>query len=139
MFEIEVGKAIAKLRGSRTRREVARKAGIKPAAWSVHERARRQIRPRTLGKILKGLGCTLEQLELEVFRQLADRFAAKLLGQTALLAEPAPQHGAATDSSTRPIHEHAQAAAHHYAAYSILLQESLAAQIARALRSDSSE
>jgi len=131
MFEAEVGKAIAKLRGSRTRREVAKKAGIHSTAWSAHERGRRQPRRKTLQKILKGLGCTPEQFEEEVCRQLADRLAAK--------APKPPAPGAGKPSTQGEATEHEQAMAHHFTAFSALLQEEFVARLVKALHPDSSD
>jgi hypothetical protein len=138
MFEAEVGKAIAKLRGSRTRRAVARQGKIASSAWSRHEGGEKQLRRETVKKILKGLGCTKEQLEEETFWQIAARFAPGLERRPALAAEASSRSGEGVDPSTRPLHEHAQAVAHHVTLFSDLLLERLAARLGKALPPDSS-
>src|SRR5262245_51432156 len=134
MFEREVGQAIAKLRGSRTCRAVAKKGKIHSSAWSAHERGKRQLRRVTLGKILKGLDCTQEQLEEEAFRQLEVRFGAKRQGPPALAPESSPQYGEGIDPATRPLLTHAYGAAHHFTLFAVRLME----RLVKALRPDSS-
>jgi transcriptional regulator with XRE-family HTH domain len=64
----ELGEAMASLRGRRSQRQVSRAAGVSPASWSQYELGRRRPRAGNLAKILKGLGCTREQLEGAVWR-----------------------------------------------------------------------
>jgi transcriptional regulator with XRE-family HTH domain len=56
--------AIRRLRGGRTQKECAERAGIDPSTWSAYEKGLRQ--PRTqerLDQIAKGVGCTPDRLE----------------------------------------------------------------------------
>ena len=56
--------AIRRLRGERTQKECAERAGIDPSTWSAYEKGQRQ--PRTqerLDQIAKGVGCTPDRLE----------------------------------------------------------------------------
>ncbi len=64
----DVGRAMARLRGSRTQSQVAEQGGLPAAQWSVYESGRRLPSAETLAKILKGLGCTEEILHDETLK-----------------------------------------------------------------------
>lgn len=68
----DLSRAITFLRGERSQAEVARRAGIDPAVWSLYERGQRQPRAKNLERILRGLGCT--RLELEETRWRIRRY-----------------------------------------------------------------
>lgn len=64
----DLGEAIRDLRGSRSQKQVARRAGICPAAWSLYESGRRRPREETLAKIVRSLGCTRLDFETRVWQ-----------------------------------------------------------------------
>ena len=65
----DVGRAIERLRGDRSQREVARRAQINRSSWSLYESGRRMPDPRSWPKIARGLDLTAQQLDLAVARE----------------------------------------------------------------------
>ena len=60
----DLASAIKKLRGDRTQKEVAKKAGFDSSTWSVHEKGKRLPRDQDrFEQIARGLGCTIERLD----------------------------------------------------------------------------
>lgn len=60
----DLARAIKRLRGARTQRELAEKAGIDPSTWSEYEKGNRLPRSQErLEQIAKVLGCTFDRLE----------------------------------------------------------------------------
>ncbi len=74
-----LGEAIKRLRGERSQRFVARRAKVPVPTWSQWENGRRQPRKEQLEKILRGLDCSLETLELEVWNVWTDRLRRREL------------------------------------------------------------
>jgi transcriptional regulator with XRE-family HTH domain len=64
----ELGEAIAMLRGRQSQAHVSRRAGMSRASWSLYEQGRRRPREGNLEKILRGLGCTREQLDDAIWK-----------------------------------------------------------------------
>lgn len=58
----QLGEAIAILRGRRTQKQVAERAGLDRTTWSQYESGRRLPRSDNLDKILRGLGCNRQDL-----------------------------------------------------------------------------
>jgi transcriptional regulator with XRE-family HTH domain len=60
----DLAEAIKRLRGGRSQKEVAEKAGIDPSTWSAYEQGERPPRTRErFEQIARGLGCTPDLLE----------------------------------------------------------------------------
>lgn len=78
---IELGRAIAFLRGSRSQVEAAQRASLDPATWSHYESGRRLPRSGNLEKVLRGLGCTRLQLEETAWRFRRQRLVEQLVEQ----------------------------------------------------------
>ncbi|HRC88171.1 MAG TPA: helix-turn-helix transcriptional regulator [Thermoanaerobaculia bacterium] len=74
----DLGQSIAALRGGRTQVELARRAGIDPATWSLYERGRRMPRPHALEKLAEALGVSVQQLEATASAVRAERLAGEL-------------------------------------------------------------
>jgi transcriptional regulator with XRE-family HTH domain len=77
-----LGEAIMRLRGKRSQRSVATKAKVPTGTWCQWEKGHRHPRDRQIDKILKGLSCSLDDLNLEIWKTQAERF--KLQGSEAL-------------------------------------------------------
>lgn len=65
----DVGRAIERLRGDRSQREVARRAQINRSSWSLYESGRRMPDPRSWPKIARGLDLSAQQLDVAVARE----------------------------------------------------------------------
>lgn len=99
---IDLGRAIAFWRGSRSQAEVAARAGLSPVSWSHYETGKRVPRKENVEKLLRGLDCTLLQLEETAWRfrrqRLIDQQARSHAGKSNQdgataglgLGEPAP-------------------------------------------------
>lgn len=60
----DLASAIRKLRGGRSQKDVAEKAGFDSSTWSVYEKGGRLPRNQDrFEQIARGLGCTLERLD----------------------------------------------------------------------------
>jgi transcriptional regulator with XRE-family HTH domain len=60
----DLARAITKLRGERSQKELAEKAGFDSSTWSVYEKGDRLPRHQDrFVQIARGLGCTLERLD----------------------------------------------------------------------------
>jgi transcriptional regulator with XRE-family HTH domain len=75
-----LGEAMVRLRGSRGQREVARQAGVPAGNWCQWERGKRMPRDSHIQRILLGLDCTFEELNLEAWRVQTERLRAQGLG-----------------------------------------------------------
>lgn len=75
------GQAVTALRGRRTQREVARRAGIDHTSWSFYERGMRVPRAKNYQRLLFGLRCTHQELTEQAWRlhycQQADQRVAE--------------------------------------------------------------
>ncbi len=69
--------ALTRLRGERTRRELAQVAGIHAGTWSQYEAGRRLPRETQTRQMLDALGCTSEALELALWTALSDRLRSR--------------------------------------------------------------
>jgi transcriptional regulator with XRE-family HTH domain len=65
----DVGRAIERLRGDRSQREVARRAQINRSSWSLYESGRRMPDTRSWPKIARGLDTTPQQFDVAVARE----------------------------------------------------------------------
>lgn len=91
MFErVDLAAAIKKLRGGRTQKEVAQRAGIDETAWSLYENEARQPTLRSLEKVAHGLGCTVTRLEEEIWEARNRRLAEALAARKGPAEEPDP-------------------------------------------------
>jgi transcriptional regulator with XRE-family HTH domain len=79
----DVGRAMERLRGDRTQRSVAQRAGINRSSWSSYEAGRRMPTPDTWGKIVAGLESTTVQFDHAVMQAWAERLAAGAAGEAA--------------------------------------------------------
>lgn len=71
----DVGKAMERLRGDRTQREVAGRARINRSSWSNYEAGRRMPSASSWPRIARGLGCSEADLDLAVLRAWGERLA----------------------------------------------------------------
>ena len=84
-----------RLRGDRTQRSVAQRAGINRSSWSSYEAGRRMPGPDTYSKIARGLECDEDDLDRAVVRVWNERLRgegkeADAVPWTDLNREPAP-------------------------------------------------
>ncbi len=77
-----LGEALVRLRGERSQRYVAKKARVPTGTWCQWEKGKRHPRDSQIDRILLGLNCTLDDLNLEIWKIQAERF--KLRGSEAL-------------------------------------------------------
>lgn len=66
LIKMDLATALKKLRGSRTQKEVARRAELSPSTWNQYEKARRLPKEESWPKLARGLGCSEEELWDEV-------------------------------------------------------------------------
>ena len=69
-----IGEALRQLRARRSQRHVARRAGIPTGTWCQWEKGRRMPRDEQLPKILLGLDCSMEDLQVTIWRLQGERF-----------------------------------------------------------------
>ena len=69
----DVGTAMERLRGDRTQREVARRAGVNRSSWSSYEAGRRMPGAETWRRIVHGLECSQEDFDRAVLRAWRER------------------------------------------------------------------
>jgi transcriptional regulator with XRE-family HTH domain len=62
LIKVDLATALKKLRGSRTQKEVARKAELSPSTWNQYEKARRLPKEESWPKLARGLDCSMEEL-----------------------------------------------------------------------------
>ncbi len=96
----DVGRAMERLRGDRTQRSVAGRAGINRSSWSSYEAGRRMPTAETWSRIVAGLETTMEQFDRAVQRAWAERNAEPESG-------PAP----GPETAAPPAGEHLQISA----------------------------
>jgi transcriptional regulator with XRE-family HTH domain len=72
----DVGAAIRRLRGSRQQLALATVAEVHPSSWSKWEKGETAPRPGNFPLIAKALGCTLEQLQSEIWKSSRERLGA---------------------------------------------------------------
>ena len=105
----DLGRAIKKLRGSRTQKECADVASISPSAWSIYEGGDRMPRAAMFAKLSRGLGVDPKVLEEAAWAERNQRVATgSTEGQPA--AAPAPTE---RQPLQRAVSEHTQAIAYH--------------------------
>jgi len=78
-----------RLRGDRSQRFVARKAGVPTGTYCQWELGKRLPREAQFPKILQGLGCTRDELAIEVWKIQAEQFLLQGL-ELPLLANAQP-------------------------------------------------
>lgn len=105
----DLGRAIKRLRGSRTQRECGEVAGISPSAWSLYESGSRMPRKGMFARLAKGLGVEPPVLEEAAWEERNQRLAAE---------DPAgrptePPGFAEREPLLRAVSEHTQAIAYH--------------------------
>ena len=66
-----IARALVRLRGDRSRAEVARAAGVDEAAWEHYESGRRSFTPEQRVPLARGLGVTVYELEHTLWRERA--------------------------------------------------------------------
>lgn len=116
MFErVDLAAAIKKLRGGRTQKEVAQRAGIDETAWSLYENEGRQPTLRSLEKVAYGLGCTVTRLEEEIWEARNRRLAEALAVRKGPAEEPDPLR--------HQLREHLAGIAHHVHEILLLVQD----------------
>lgn len=69
-----LGEALVRLRGHRSQRQVAKRAGVPTGTWCQWEKGKRQPRDSQIEKILIGLGCSFDDLTLTIWRIQTERF-----------------------------------------------------------------
>lgn len=72
-----VGDVLVSLRGNRSQRFVAKKAGIPTGTWCQWEKGKRVPRGTQRDKILKALGCTQEELDVAVWKEMGHRLKTR--------------------------------------------------------------
>lgn len=103
----DLGRAIKKLRGSRTQKECAEVAVVSPSAWSIYEGGDRMPRAAMFAKLARGLGVDPKALEEAAWAERNQRVAnGNAEGQPAAVP-------AAREPLRRAVSEHTQAIAHH--------------------------
>lgn len=121
--------AIKRLRGSRSQTEVARRAGIPRSVWNRYERGKRLATEEARRKIARGLGCTLLELEREMWDVRQKRLAAEAAAASTVEEEAGDYHAEpAGEEAERPgdrllreIREHTNGLARHLEALVLLL------------------
>lgn len=73
-FRRALSQTIKHRRGGRTQKDTAAAAGIDESSWSQYENARKFPKTSSLHKIAVGLGCSVEELYLD----LVERYAREL-------------------------------------------------------------
>ncbi|HEV8578668.1 MAG TPA: helix-turn-helix transcriptional regulator [Thermoanaerobaculia bacterium] len=87
----DLARAVKKLRGVRTQREMAEKAGIDPSTWSAYEKGKRLPRSRDrLEQIAQVLGCTLDRLEEVAWECRNERLREEAKEKAAVAAQSLP-------------------------------------------------
>lgn len=123
----DVATAIKKLRGGRTQKEVAEKAGIDRPTWNQYEKARAMPKRTNFRKILEGLGCTQRELDesiIAAWRQRLDAEdpdGARPDGGTSF-PDP-PGAGEPEDEYHRQVRRHTSALALHLEALLLYLRD----------------
>ncbi len=74
-----LGEAMGRLRGERSQRFACRRAGVPAGTWSNWENGQRQPRKSQIEKILRGLDCNIDDLEMEIWKVQTDRFRGREL------------------------------------------------------------
>jgi transcriptional regulator with XRE-family HTH domain len=62
LIKVDLATALKKLRGSRTQKDVARKAELSPSTWNQYEKARRLPKEESWPKLARGLDCSMDEL-----------------------------------------------------------------------------
>lgn len=62
LIKVDLATALKKLRGSRTQKAVAEKAGLSPSTWNQYEKARRLPKEDSWPKVARGLECSLDEV-----------------------------------------------------------------------------
>ncbi len=83
------GEALIRMRGERSQRFIARKAGVPNGTYCQWERGKRAPRDSQIPKILQGLGCTQDELVFAMWKVQAEQFRVQG-SELPLLAEPSP-------------------------------------------------
>lgn len=87
--------ALKELRGSRTQKEVAERAGLDPATWSAYERGSRVPRPERLEQVARGLGIDVVSLQAAVLERSTRRLAdATIRNLARTIQSEIPEHDA---------------------------------------------
>lgn len=73
LFKDDFATAVKRLRGRRTQKEVAARADLSPSTWNQYEKAHRLPKEESWAKIVRGLGCSEEELCDEVVRAYQER------------------------------------------------------------------
>jgi transcriptional regulator with XRE-family HTH domain len=97
----DFAQTLKRLRGSRTKAQCAREAGINANAWTHYEKARRMPNPATSSLLAKGLGVTLAKLEEELLVSRNKRLRQE--EERARTADVAPRTD--DDSYSRAVRE----------------------------------
>jgi len=112
----DLGKAIQRLRGDRTQRVCAERAGISASSWSLYESGARNPRKSMRERISRGLGLEPQVLEEAAWKVWSDRLAAATGEKTAEAGG-----GAAGDPLLQAIDEHVNGVAYHLRELALLM------------------
>ena len=72
-----IGEAIVRLRGHRSQRSVAKRAGIPTGTWCCWEKGKRRPRDSQIPKLLKGLDCTEDELTVMAWQIQGEKLKLK--------------------------------------------------------------
>jgi transcriptional regulator with XRE-family HTH domain len=114
----DLGKAIQRLRGDRTQRACAERAGISASSWSLYESGDRVPRKSMRERISRGLEVDLRTLDEEAWRVRNERIAAD---ETAAKSAAAAVAETVPDPIQNAIEEHVNGVAHHLRELALLL------------------
>jgi transcriptional regulator with XRE-family HTH domain len=112
----DLGNAIQRLRGDRTQRVCADRAGISASSWSLYESGARNPRKSMRERISYGLGLNLQVLEDAAWQVRSERLAAAGERKTAEAGGEA-----AGDPLLHAIDEHVNGVAYHLRELALLM------------------
>lgn len=122
--------AIKRLRGARSQTEVAKRADISRSVWNRYERGKRLATEPARYKIARGLGCSLVELEGEIWEARRQRLAAAEAAGSTVAEQAGAYDGeavigeAAAARLLREVREHTQGISRHLEALVLLLLRS---------------
>jgi transcriptional regulator with XRE-family HTH domain len=116
----DLGKAIQKLRGDRTQKICAERAGLSPSSWSLYESGARNPRKDMRGRIAHGLEVDPQALEEAAWQVRSERLSTAT-GEKSGEAGGDP----ASDPMLRAIDEHVNGVAYHLRQALLMVYRSL--------------
>jgi transcriptional regulator with XRE-family HTH domain len=103
----DLGKAIQRLRGDRTQKICAERAGLSPSSWSLYESGDRNPRKDMRVRIAHGLEVDPQALEETAWQIRSERLS------TVTGEKPVEAGDASSDPLLRAIDEHVNGVAYH--------------------------